>query len=302
MTITIERVSDIEKALFFLFKLENLATFKKRKYCTHRAPRATAAASSSTKSRKSKKEESRRAESRAREERAQRRVCVGPQWVSPKSWSIFTHLFSIFTHLFSLIVQSWCREIFLYFLIAIIFSMLSFEFDTNIAYEKNKAVAFLFTIGAKALVLQEQRTVIQDALNGLDEEAALKVEIDREERIRCIRRDALSRIQVHKISRSGKLRMLYIKFHIDSYRDGLFTWKSLWRYKKVFVLDKSLEVARAEDVTFSTTQKKDSIVFLRFRNSTRHLTIGFSSKEEMLALLEVLSELLPSAKLPDISR
>ena len=68
------------------------------------------------------------------------------------------------------------------------------------------------------------------------------------------------------------------------------------------MLDKSLEVARAEDVTFSTTQKKDSIVFLRFRNSTRHLTIGFSSKEEMLALLEVLSELLPSAKLPDISR
>ncbi len=207
-------------------------------------------------------------------------------------------------------------------------------FDTNIAHERNKAVAFLFTIGAKALVMEEHAK--QNVDSAMEEEAVIKHEIDREERIRDIRRESLDRLQVYKISRSGKIRMLYIKFYFNHHRSGIISWKSMWKFKKLFVLDKTLQItfvdsekiyAGAERKPASSSPKTGigtglqaaamqddssaeirqpradesnlkSVTFLKFENRSRYLIIGFGDLEEMHALLEIISERLPSAQVP----
>lgn len=184
---------------------------------------------------------------------------------------------------------------------------------------KKQAIAYLFTTGAKALVIMEQKSFHADAFVGANAEAELKKEIVNDEKVRLIKRKLAENhsIQVYKYSRSGKLRTIYLKIKHDTHMHPFFSWKSKNNIKKHFVFGKyatvePLMTKPEETVTaYYSSEKSPSnthvvqqpitldhhnmtLPFLRFRNSDRLLDIRFNFIYEMEACLEVLG-LSPAA-------
>ena len=182
---------------------------------------------------------------------------------------------------------------------------------------KKQAIAYLFTTGAKALVIAEQKSFNAEAFVGANTEAQLKKEIDNDEKVRLIKRKLAENhsIQVYKYSRSGKLRTIYLKIKHDSQMHPFFSWKSKNNIKKHFVfgklatveplLTKPVESVTSYYANEKVTNSSNSapplsapenmiLPFLRFRNSDRLLDIRFNSIYEMEACLEMLG-LSPAA-------
>ena len=105
---------------------------------------------------------------------------------------------------------------------------------------KKQAISYLFTTGAKALVITEQKSFQADAFVGANMEAELKKEIINDEKVRFIKRRLAENnsIQVYKYSRSGKLRTIHMKIKHDSQVHTFFSWKSKNNIKKHFVFGK----------------------------------------------------------------
>lgn len=184
---------------------------------------------------------------------------------------------------------------------------------------KKQAIAYLFTTGAKALVIMEQKSFHADAFVGANTEAELKKEIVNDEKVRLIKRKLAENhsIQVYKYSRSGKLRTIYLKIKHDTHMHPFFSWKSKNNIKKHFAFGKyatvePLMTKPEETVTaYYSSEKSPSnahivqqpvaidhhnmtLPFLRFRNSDRLLDLRFNFIHEMEACLEVLG-LSPAA-------
>lgn len=182
---------------------------------------------------------------------------------------------------------------------------------------RKQAIAYLFTTGAKALVITEQKSTASDAFIGANMEAELKKEIINDEKVRLIKRRLAENysIQVFKYSRTGKQRPISMKVKHDSHTHMFFSWKSKNNIKKHFVFGKlatveplvtkpveSVTSYYANDKTPSTQHcmqppaalEQMTLPFLRFRNSDRMLDIRFNSIYEMEACLEMLG-LSPAA-------
>lgn len=124
----------------------------------------------------------------------------------------------------------------------IVENFLSKTMQEHYVCPRKQAIAYLFTTGAKALVLMEQKSNAAGFI-GANVEAEVKKEIINEEKIRSIKRKLLEHhaIEVNKFSRYGKLRTVFLKVKHDSHHD-LFIYKSKNNMKKVFTIDKTTTI------------------------------------------------------------
>lgn len=180
---------------------------------------------------------------------------------------------------------------------------------------KKQAIAYLFTTGAKAIVIAEQKASMVDAFVGANEEAELKKEMIHEERVKFIKRrlQENAAVVVYKYSRNEQLRTINLKVKRDAQGHMFFSWKSKNNIKKHFLLGKHTTVepvitnateslatyyANAKTATqynyHSTATEQVKLPYLRFKNSDRILDIRFQTVYEMEATLEVLG-LSPAA-------
>lgn len=174
---------------------------------------------------------------------------------------------------------------------------------------KKQAIAYLFTTGAKALVITDQKadddTV--EAFVGANEEAEVKKEMVHEEKVKLVKRKLSEHntIPVYKYSRNGKLRTIHLKVKHDSHMHIFFSWKSKNNIKKHFVFTKhstvepltpqqmvappsAHEQAIVNEAFFSSAFDQMALPFLRFKNPDRLLDIRFTTHHEMEACLEIL--------------
>jgi hypothetical protein len=170
---------------------------------------------------------------------------------------------------------------------------------------KTKAVAFLMTVGAKALILAEQQVQIyleagpvinREAINGLKEEAELKLEIQQEERIRSFRRKLSEKLHIYKIGRNGQRRGISVKIRHDKVHNTALVWKSQLGGKKHFELHKSLKI---DCLQREKIKSKESCILVLL-NENRNMQIQFSTYEETVAFLYVVFEFQPSVQLSSI--
>lgn len=188
----------------------------------------------------------------------------------------------------------------------IIVSDLYFSKSVHSHYHRSrsKAIAFLFTIGAKALVIASQQSSVYkiEAINGINDEAKIKHEMDIEERIRYIKRQILDKesITVHKLSRTGHTRLIHLKLNNDKTIGSSMSWKSGY-IKKKFFFDKEFTVVSLDqqslDVMLHSVEYRNHfcerlngsphiLPYIRFENQTRQVNIRFGTYVEMIAFLQ----------------
>jgi len=188
----------------------------------------------------------------------------------------------------------------------IVVSELYFSKSVHSHYHRSrsKAIAFLFTIGAKALVIASQQCSIYkiEAINGINDEAKIKHDMDIEERIRYIKRQIFDResITVHKLSRTGHTRVIHLKLNNDKSVGSSMSWKSGY-IKKKFFFDKDLSIVSLDtqplDVMVHSVEYRNhfcerlngsthSLPFIRFENQNRQVNIQFGTYVEMIAFLQ----------------
>ena len=194
---------------------------------------------------------------------------------------------------------------------------------------KQKAIAFLFTIGAKALVLAEDD--FNDSNCGLNEEANLKKDILYDENVRIIKRNIVEKkeIEVQKLSKKGVCRKMFLKIRKNKQHNGVLIWKSSFKHTKRFILDSKLSVQLMnskfeysslfpiEPALTNSESKMDpgsitakdlihefcnqilanskSVVLptIRFQNSVRYIDIQFKNLQEMEACLQIIQMCQP---------
>ncbi len=170
-----------------------------------------------------------------------------------------------------------------------------FSKPIEVHYQKSKsqAISFLFTIGAKALAIAEQRhelmarstksigqKLIKQTLDGINEEAEIKVEIDIEENIRTHKRKINEKIPitVHKLSANGQTRTMHIKIHHGKHSGSSIKWKSKFNTKKHVLLENTLSIRSLgphsiEDI-LNLTAHKDIASFNSVHNNASSSGIG----------------------------
>ena len=196
---------------------------------------------------------------------------------------------------------------------------------------KQKAIAFLFTIGAKALVLAEND--FNDSNCGLNEEANLKKDILYDENVRIIKRNIAEKkeIEVQKLSKKGVCRKMFLKIRKNKQHNGVLIWKSSFKHTKRFILDSKLSVQlmnskfeysslfptehnpastnsdskldhgsiTAKDLIHEfcnqilVNSKNVVMPTIRFQNSVRYIDIQFQTLQEMEACLQIIQMCQP---------
>ena len=180
---------------------------------------------------------------------------------------------------------------------------------------KEQAIAYLFTTGAKALVVTGQKACQSDASIGANEEAELRKEIINEERVKLIKRKLSENnpIVVYKASKNEHLRTINLKIKRDAHGQTFFSWKCRNNIKKHFFFNKNTTVEpviTAQSVSLaayyanpksttqynfqSTSTEPMQLPYLHFKNNDRVLDIRFQTVYEMEACLELLG-LSPSS-------
>lgn len=111
-----------------------------------------------------------------------------------------------------------------------------------------QAIAFLFTVGAKALVLEEQKSHQLPEYDGVHEEAEMRYKIVTQERIRTIKRKLLEKesIKLIKCGRNGKYRTIEVILEHDKKDETAIVWLSKYNYVKRFFLDKHTQIQLLE--------------------------------------------------------
>lgn len=208
----------------------------------------------------------------------------------------------------------------------------SSEIKSHYHAAKKRALAFLFTIGAKALVLAEND--FNNSNCGLNEEAELKKGILNDENIRNIKRNISKskEIEVQKVSKRGIRRTLFLKIRQSNQCQGVLIWKSAaLKHTKRFLLDNTLsvqvlyskfeysslfqsEIESAElaslgrdygeskvdahldllhDFCNHIVLNDNKLPMIRFQNSVRSMDIQFKTLQEVEACLQVIQMCQP---------
>lgn len=110
---------------------------------------------------------------------------------------------------------------------------------------RSQAAAFLFTIGTKALVLEEQKATSAIDHDGINDEAEIRARMVNEERMRSIRRRIMSKIalSVLKRGRDEKIRTVDIVLHHDK-KSTYLSWRSKLNYSKRFEIPSGTIVSK----------------------------------------------------------
>lgn len=184
---------------------------------------------------------------------------------------------------------------------------------------RSQAIAFLFTVGAKALAITAQNSLSHaDTVSGLIDEAEIKQEMNIEERIRIYKRNILERkpLAVLKNSRNGCLREAYLKVKTRKHAGSIIKWKSKYGAKQHIHVDGSLVISclgnesleSLMEVTSYTrytevekTQYNSELPMIRFEHTKRQLSVRFRSYEEMLAFLQCVESMHPGVQFASLS-
>jgi hypothetical protein len=198
---------------------------------------------------------------------------------------------------------------------------------------RSQAVAFLFTIGTKALILEEQKCSVPLVYGGINDEAEIRAKMVNEERVRSIRRRIMSKValSVLKKGRDEKLRTVDIILHQDMKKGTHVSWRSKLNYSKRFeiphgtivsklaIVDMNLKQAtkgtpkrgstrfEVVDINKSEFQIKHKIKerypsasFLRLTNASRSLDLSFQSPLELEAFVIILQQQVGVSLNPEV--
>jgi len=134
------------------------------------------------------------------------------------------------------------------------------------------AERYLFTIGAKALVLADKGQLREEMLASLEEEKDAKNEMLLEENTKAFKRsmNLSPGVLVQKRARNGSTRGVYLRYHKEPHANGFgISWQSTRGFPKSF--DLSMLVRGGVDVTNGGANDG----FVRLQNPTRHLELKF---------------------------
>lgn len=193
--------------------------------------------------------------------------------------------------------------------------------ESHYQTKRNQAIAFLFTVGAKALVLAEHHCQ-HDTYRGLDEEAEAKQEMVHEEKVRSMKKKFLEKfgVSVCKISRSGTLRKVNIRLRqYNTARGNFLIWRSKLKLRKFFKLDRTLSVQTLHITEGSNShhepapllitngpnaskEKYNHVPLLRFQNGKRRLDIQFNSIYEVEACVQIVQQCQPACDTTRITK
>jgi hypothetical protein len=138
------------------------------------------------------------------------------------------------------------------------------------------ALRYLFTTGAKALVLMDKGQSKEMLLNTLNEEMEAKKEMQLEEQTKAFKcsMHLPPGVLVKKRGRNGVERNVYIMYQKDSSAPGFgIAWQSVRGFKKYFDMS---GMTHCVDVTNDGANDG----FIRLENSSRYLELKFSKEIE----------------------
>ena len=136
------------------------------------------------------------------------------------------------------------------------------------------AESYLFTIGAKALVLADKGQEREVILHSLDEEKDAKNEMLLEESTKAFKRcmNVSPGILVQKRARNGSTRDVYIRYHKEHKELSAAGFGIAWQSNLGFTKSFDLSMVQAVDVTNGGAHDG----FIRLENPTRHLELKFA--------------------------
>lgn len=139
------------------------------------------------------------------------------------------------------------------------------EIENHYGSARSRALSYLLTVGAKALVLastKDQALVYR----GLDEELAVRAAMILEEQARQLRRHLAGKegVMVYKRARNGEIRKISIKFRCVNGVDCI-----QWRSKSFPYLKKSFAFDALMEVNYMSND--DKLVGVSRRGSARGL-------------------------------
>lgn len=163
---------------------------------------------------------------------------------------------------------------------------------------RKHAVAFLMTMGAKALVLEDQKPAELENYDGINKEAIMRIEMINRDRIRSLCRKINEKevIEVLKQARNGTIRKIEIIVQHDRKSDTTVVWKSKYNYLKHFTVNATTRVeALANNNGFIkyygyNPADNNTIFSIRLINAIRHLDLCFPTMLEMEAFLFILHQ------------
>lgn len=162
--------------------------------------------------------------------------------------------------------------------------------DIKAHYDDKKSVAhaYLLTVAAKALMIDDlNESERVDTINGLANEADLKIKILKDEAMRLfsLRLHSFEGVQVIKRDRKGRRRPIRIR--MDYFRDesSFLVWKpkSGWGFRTFSLLN----LRSVEEID-------ESLKYVRLINSTRKLELHFSNMLELSACLLLMQSVQSS--------
>ena len=133
--------------------------------------------------------------------------------------------------------------------------------------KKSQALAFLMTVGAKALVLAEVGSgSVSSIQESFDEEEAIKRKMIAEESLRQFQTSFCDKpgIAAMKVGRNGKSRCVELRFK-DKDKEYQIVWKSTLKFQKSFKLDDQSKVEMV----------KTPVSLLKLQNFNRTLELQF---------------------------
>ena len=107
-------------------------------------------------------------------------------------------------------------------------------------------------IGTKALILEEtnenNEVIVDDRdsnslKNGMNDEAQIKLNMIKDEKIKKFINSIAKGIVVNKYSRVGKIRKITLRYYHNEANQERLEWKSTFGFSKVFLLEKLLMIS-----------------------------------------------------------
>ncbi|RYH06538.1 hypothetical protein EON65_42730 [archaeon] len=172
-----------------------------------------------------------------------------------------------------------------------------------------QASSFLLTIGAKALVITEDRDTLEDVkLSGIVEEAHVRKQLVSQERIRSIRRNLIEKVPlvVYKRARNNTIRPIQITIVCLNKKQTYLEWRSKLNYLKKFEVDENTHINCKVDETAGRGQEEGLVnhttpstlpedkFSVRFTNRRRFLDLQFNLRVEGEAFILVLQHYVPN--------
>lgn len=191
---------------------------------------------------------------------------------------------------------------------------------------RQQALAFLLTIGSKALVIENQKQMDYQStiiFQGLNDEAELKMKMINQEKIRQLKIKIMEKVslRVWKRGRNNKLRLIDIIVQPEGKKGTFIEWKSKLNYIKRFRIDNITHIvpissSNADSSSYPAKRKSNGKIdvdcsnvddepnienpannnflkapnFIRMRNPSRHLDLSFLTIEESEAFMNVINK------------